>query len=138
MPTERQWEGAASGGHGGAVDGPRPNPWGATPAAQASVRGTGATRAGDAWLGVTAEGLADLTSHQTTYGEFVLADHFARPRGEAPQSGPTGGNFGLTFKGSRADRGQYGVRPRNPRGNPSVRSFDFYGVSRCVWPSSPP
>ena len=31
LPTERQWEGAASGGAGGFEGGPRPYPWGATP-----------------------------------------------------------------------------------------------------------
>ena len=37
LPTERQWEGVASGGAGGFEGGPRPHPWGRTPRAAAST-----------------------------------------------------------------------------------------------------
>ena len=138
LPSERQWEGIASGGHGGYEQGPRPNPWGATGPSAASVQNQASNlRSGSAWLGVTPEGLADLTAHAIDYGEWTLADNAARPSGENPQSGPTAGHNRATWKGGGTGRrSDFPVRARYH--HYFSRSSDYFGSSRCVWGFSRP
>jgi hypothetical protein len=136
LPSERQWEGIASGGAGGAQQGPRPFPWGNTadtaqsPAA-VLYRSSPVTRGAAAWLGVTPEGLSDLTSRAVVYGEWTLADQRARPSGENPQSGPSANGHPATCKGGGInDREKFPVRARN---NNLYRASGSNGSSRCVW-----
>ncbi len=141
LPSERQWEGIASGGYGGYAQGPRPNPWGATGPSAASVQYRGGLRSGSAWLGVTPEGLADLTAHAISNGEWTLADDADRPSGENPQSGPTAGHHRATWKGGGTGRrSDFPVRARYYFYNYFYlfRNSDLNGSSRCVWGFSRP
>jgi hypothetical protein len=137
LPSERQWEGIASGGHGGFENGPRPHPWGSTPRSAASVyysRRSDDLRIASTWLGVTPEGLADLTAHAISYGEWTLADNSGKPSGMNAQNGPTAGHNQGTWKGGPA--GGYPVRARSAdSGN---RFHGGLGVARCVWLVSRP
>jgi len=137
LPTERQWEGVASGGAGGAQQGARPFPWGDTsdtarsPAA-VLYRERPTARGGAAWLGLTPEGLADLTARAVSYGEWTLADDRARSSGENPQGGPTEGHDRGAWKGGGTSyREQFPVRARASYG--FGRSSGRDGSSRCVW-----
>ncbi|MDE0882498.1 MAG: hypothetical protein OSB21_07890, partial [Myxococcota bacterium] len=138
LPSERQWEGIASGGHGGFANGPRPHPWGSTPRSAASVYYGLNNRIGSAWLGVTPEGLADLTAHAVSYGEWTLADNAGKPSGSNAQNGPTSGHNRATWKGGpQGDLGGFPVRARLV-GDIYLRSNHRFGVARCVWLGSRP
>ena len=101
LPTERQWEGVPSGGAGGFEQGPRPHPWGARRAAASTSYQRHNNRSGkSAWLGVTPEGLADLTSNAVSYGEWTL-EQGNRASGTDPQSGHRAGSNGAFFMGWR-------------------------------------
>jgi hypothetical protein len=138
LPSERQWEGIASGGVGGDPQGSRPYPWGNTAdtadtSAAVLYRARPTFRGGAAWLGVTPEGLSDLTARAVRNGEWTLADNAVRPAGENPQSGPTGGHHRGTWKGGgTGSRSTFPVRARYHHGG-YLRNVENYGSSRCVW-----
>ena len=133
LPTERQWEGVASGGAGCFEGGPRPHPWGRTPRAAASTSYQRQNnRSGRAWLGVTPEGLADLTSNAVQLGEWTL-EQGNRASGTDPQSGHRGGSTQAVFKGGGRHRAaHYSVRARLDE-NGLDRGSTNNGSSRCVW-----
>ncbi len=126
LPSERQWEGFASGGFGGYELGPRRYPWGQTgPALPGIVLNF--VRSGRSWLNTTPEGLADLTSRSVEMGEYVLSDGDATVSGVNPQTGPTTVHS-YVWKGGGYTRSEVAVRSRlvgTDNGNP--------GRSRCVW-----
>ena len=84
LPTERQWEGVASGGQGSGL---RFFAWGHTRQAAASTSyQRDNNRSGRAWLGVTPEGVADLTSNAEPDGEWTL-EQGNRSHGTDPHTG---------------------------------------------------
>ena len=119
LPTERQWEGVASGGAGGFEGGPRPHPWGRTPRAAASTSyQLQNNRSGRAWLGVTPEGLADLTSNAVSYGEWTL-EQGNRASGTDPHSGHRAGSNQVIIKVGGRSEAYYSVRLRHDTNGPA-------------------
>jgi hypothetical protein len=133
LPTERQWEGLATAGAGGFERGLRPHPWGRTPAHQAASIAyyQAGMRSAEAWLATTPEGLADLTSSATGYGEWTMGDQGERPLGENPQNGPLPGSDYCSIKGGGTS-GRNGF-PVPARDHDNTRYADNNGSSRCVW-----